>query len=418
MLNQADNETLTRVGPGTPMGALMRRYWIPALFSSTLDRPDGPPVRVKLLGERLVAFRDSLGRVGLVDERCPHRTASMFFGRNEQCGLRCVYHGWKFDIEGNCVDLPGEPEGSKVASRMRITAYPCIERGGLVWTYMGQPELKPDFPALEWADLPDSHRFVSRHIQQCNWLQGFEGGFDTSHLSFLHGGTVTVAVPSRYEVLPMEFGFVAGTGRGIGADETAWTASVMLMPFHKIIPTMPIGAHSWVPIDDETTMLYSVDFRADRPLSEDELAHARSGVDIHTQNIPGTDHAIANRDNDYLIDRALQASGASYTGMRGLGVQDCGIQESMGPIAERSLEHLVVGDTAIVKIRRLLLQSVRDLQAGKVPPGMDPDSYRVRSARFRTIGDEPFAAKVLENVSLSADHTLDSRAWAQIERAK
>jgi phthalate 4,5-dioxygenase oxygenase subunit len=403
MLSQKDNELLTRVGPGTPMGELMRRYWIPAAFSHQIEQPGSPPVRVKLLGERLVAFRDTQGRVGLIDERCPHRTASMYFGRNENCGLRCVYHGWLFDIEGNCIDLPSEPPGSTLMRKVKIKAYPCVERGGVVWTYMGPKELQPEFPDLEWTRLPASHRHLTRHIQECNWLQGFEGGFDTSHLSFLHSGTAdhTVsAVPSRYEVVGTDFGFICGTGRDLPNNEVSWTANVMLMPFHKIIGSTPAGAHVWVPMDDENTMLYSVDFVPNRPMTDEEMKRSKDYRGIHTENIPGTDRAIANKDNDYLIDRALQAGGASYTGMKGLGVQDCAIQESMGPIADRSIEHLGVSDTAIIKIRRILLQTLKDHAEGKPLPGLDPASWRVRSARFKTKADAPFAANMDAHVRL------------------
>jgi phthalate 4,5-dioxygenase oxygenase subunit len=403
MLSQKENDLLTRVGAGAPMGELMRRYWIPAAFSHQIEAPDGPPVRVKLLGEKLVAFRDTQGRVGLVDERCPHRTASMYFGRNEECGLRCVYHGWKFDINGDCTDLPSEPAGSTLQRKVKIKAYPCLERGGVVWTYMGPAELKPEFPDLEWTRIPASHRYVSRHVQECNWLQGFEGGFDTSHLSFLHGGTAdhTVSsVPSRYEVVGTNFGFIAGTGRDLPGGEVNWTANVMLMPFHKIIASQPAGAHVWVPMDDENTMLYSVDFHPARPLNEEELMRSKDYRGIHTQNIPGTDHAIANKSNDYLIDRALQAGGTSYTGMKGLGVQDCGIQESMGPIADRTIEHLGISDTAIIKIRRLMLQTLKDHADGKPLPGLDPQSWRVRSARFKTADGIPFADKMDAHVRI------------------
>ena len=319
MLSREDNELLTRVGTGTPMGDLMRRYWIPAAFSHQLAEPDSPPVRVRLLGEDLVAFRDTDGRVGLLDQNCPHRTASLFFGRNEECGLRCVYHGWKFDVDGNCVDLPSEPPGSTLQRKVRIKSYPCLERGGIVWTYMGPAALRPDFPDLEWARLPESHCYASRHIQECNWLQGLEGGFDSSHLAFLHGGTSKGSVtipPTRYEVVPTDFGFVAGAGREVADDQVFWTANVMLMPFHKIVASVPVGAHVWAPMDDESTMLYCVDFLPHRPLTEEDLAREKSWNGIHAENLAGTDKAIRNRDNDYLIDRALQASGDSYTGIK------------------------------------------------------------------------------------------------------
>jgi phthalate 4,5-dioxygenase oxygenase subunit len=410
MLSPRENDMLTRVGPGTPMGELMRRYWIPAAFSHQIAQPDCPPVRVRLMGENLVLFRDTGGRVGLVDERCPHRTASMFFGRNEEHGLRCVYHGLKFDVAGSCVDVPCLPQANEVQKRnilsqLKIKSYPCLERGDVVWTYMGQPAHKPEFPDLEWTGLPAAQRFATRHIQECNWLQGLEGGFDPTHLSFLHRGDAErnrSIVVTLYEVEPTDFGFVVGTGRDPGDGDIMWNVNVMLMPFHKIISSVPHAAHVWAPIDDESTMLYSVDFSPDRPLSEADLARSKAWRGIHTENIPGTDHAIRNRHNDYLIDRAQQASGASFTGMKGLGTQDCAIQESMGPIADRSAEHLLACDAAIVKIRRLLLQTLRDHAAGKALPGMRPESYRVRSTRYEAPRDAPFAAIMNERVRIAA----------------
>ena len=399
MLSPEDNELLTRVGPGTPMGELMRRYWIPAAFSPQIATPDAPPIRVRLMGENLVLFRDTQGRLGLLDERCPHRTASLFYGRNEQNGLRCVYHGLKFDVEGKCVDVPCVPNTTDIQmrtlqNRLAVKSYPCLERGGVVWTYMGPPELKPEFPDLEWTRIPEAQRYATRHIQECNWLQGLEGGFDAPHLTFLHGGDTEDSrriVPSFYEVMPTDFGFVVGTGRDTGVGNVLWNVNVMLMPFHKIISSVPHAAHVWAPIDDENTMLYSIDFHPHRALSEEDLARSKDGRGIHTENIPGTDHAVRNKSNDYLIDRALQASGQSYTGMKGFGTQDCAIQESMGPVADRSLEHLLLCDTAIMKIRRLLLETLRDHAAGKPLPGIDPASYRVRSMRCERPKGAPFA---------------------------
>jgi phthalate 4,5-dioxygenase len=410
MLSQEENEMLTRVGPGTSMGELMRRYWIPAAFSHQIAAPDCPPVRVRLLGENLVIFRDSGGRIGLIDERCPHRTASMYFGRNEEFGLRCAYHGLKFDVDGNCVDVPCVPQSSDVQKRnllsqLKIKAYPCLERGDVVWTFMGRPAHKPEFPDLEWTRVPEAQRFATRHVQECNWLQGLEGGFDATHLSFLHRGD---AEPNRrivatlYEVMPTDFGFVVGTGRDPGNGNILWNVNVMLMPFHKIISSVPHAAHVWAPIDDENTMLYSIDFHPDRPLSEADLARSKDGRGIHTENIAGTDHAIRNRRNDYLIDRAQQASGESYTGMKGLGTQDCAIQESMGPIADRTAEHLLACDAAIVKIRRLLLQTLKDHAAGNPLPGMRPESYRVRSTRYEAPRGAPFAPTMNARVRVDA----------------
>ena len=381
------------------MGTLMRRYWIPAAFSHQIQNPDDPPVRVRLLGENLVLFRDTQGRIGLLDERCPHRTASLFFGRNEESGLRCVYHGLKFDVEGNCVDLPCVPQmndaqKANVQNQLRVKAYPCLDRGDVVWTYLGPPEHKPEFPALEWTLVPSSQRYATRHIQECNWLQALEGGFDATHLTFLHGGESDPSrriVATHYDVIPTDFGFVVGTGRERVDGTILWNMNMMLSPFHKIISSIPHAAHVWAPIDDENTMLYSVDFHPSRPLTEEDLARSKTGLGIHTENIPGTDHAVRNRANDYLVDRELQASGESYTGMKGFGTQDCAIQESMGPIADRTAEHLLACDAAIVKIRRLLLQMLKDHATGKPLPGTNPASYRVRSGRFEAAKGVPFA---------------------------
>src|SRR3954471_14018232 len=171
MLSIEDNEVMCRVGPGTVMGNLMREYWIPAVRSDELPSPDCPPLRVKLLGEELIAFRTTSGAVGLMQNSCPHRGASMFFGRNEEEGLRCVYHGWKFDINGNCVDMPSEPAESNFKDKIRLKSYPCQERGGVVWAYMGPPERMPALPEQEWVILPENQRCVAKRLQECNYLQ-------------------------------------------------------------------------------------------------------------------------------------------------------------------------------------------------------------------------------------------------------
>ena len=186
MLSEADNQRLTQVGPGTPMGNLFRRYWIPCAMSEELPEPDCPPVRVRLLGEDLIAFRDSEGKVGLVSAYCPHRRAPMFFGRNEECGLRCVYHGWKFDRSGACVDMPSEPPDSLFKTKVHITAYPTHEAGGIVWAYLGPPELRPAPPDYEFCRVPSEQLLMSKHLQRCNWVQALEGGLDSVHATILH----------------------------------------------------------------------------------------------------------------------------------------------------------------------------------------------------------------------------------------
>ncbi|MFM9969664.1 MAG: Rieske 2Fe-2S domain-containing protein [Burkholderiales bacterium] len=413
MLTREENDSLTQTGPGTPMGILMRRYWIPVVFSDQIAAPDSPPVRVKVLSERLVAFRNSEGKVGLVDERCPHRNASMFFGRNEEHGLRCVYHGWKFDLEGNCVDMPSEPPESNFKRKVKIEAYPCFERGGLVWAFMGPPHLKPVFPEIEWTNVPASHRYQSRHIQECNWLQGFEGGFDASHLSFLHRGDTaggTRPLSQYYQPVPTGFGMLFGSGSDAPGGGARWSVEAMLMPFHKLIamqPGRPRGAHMWVPIDDENCMIYSIEFRTERALSEADLDRSLAYRYIHAENIPGSDRCIRNKDNDYLVDRTLQKSGASYTGFTGFGIQDCGIQESMGAITDRTREHLGTSDIHLIQLRRYLLRALRTMQASGDVPGIDPASYRVRSSIVQLpVGagfDEAVASLVRAEVAPAAN---------------
>src|SRR5437870_8249162 len=221
MLGPEDNALLTQTGPGTPTGGLMRRYWVPFLLSSELPEPDCPPVRVTLLGEQLVAYRDTNGCVGLLDHHCAHRGASLFFGRNEECGLRCVYHGWKYDLEGRCVDMPNEPPESNFKDKVRLKAYPCRERGGMVWTYMGPPELMPGLPEFEFLMVPDSHRYVSKRLQECNWLQALEGGLDSSHIAFLHRGNYSDDLGEIYYgdpapkffVVPADYGLLIAARR-------------------------------------------------------------------------------------------------------------------------------------------------------------------------------------------------------------
>ena len=389
MLSREENELLTRTGRGTAMGDLMRRYWIPALLSPQLAQPDCTPVRVKLLGEDLVAFRDSTGRIGLLEEHCAHRGASLFFGRNEECGLRCVYHGWKYDVDGRCVDMPSEPPESNFKHKIKLTAYPCRERGGVIWTYLGPSELQPGLPDMDWALVPECNRFISRRRQECNWLQAMEGGIDSIHVPFLHRGAAkTTFDPHMFpktEVAPTDYGFMIAHRHDEG-DLTQWNVKHWLMPFYKLVSQIkagdPVGGHAWVPIDDENCLTYSFEWHPDRPFTEKELESCRSWGWIHAENQPGSDRTVLNRTNEYLIDRELQRSGKSYTGIKGIGMQDTAIQESMGPIQDRTREHLGTGDIAIITVRNHLLQVLRDHKKEATPPSLDPVIYRVRSQRF------------------------------------
>ncbi|HLG74356.1 MAG TPA: Rieske 2Fe-2S domain-containing protein [Chloroflexota bacterium] len=394
MLTKEDNELVTRIGPGTPMGDAMRRYWMPALLSEELPEPDCPPVRVGLLGEKLVAFRDSNGRVGLLGQHCPHRGASLFFGRNEECGLRCVYHGWKFDVSGQCVDTPNEPPESNFKHKIQATAYPCVERGGVIWTYMGPPAKQPPLPNLEWMALPKGHSFVSKTYEECNYLQGIEGGIDTSHSSFLHRRVVqgkayerTEAMRQRstapkLEVLNTDYGFTYAGIRPLPDDQNYVRVYHFVMPFQQVrafegyFPNRPtVQGHMWVPIDDEHTWIYNwLYVRDGSELLDDEiLTEERETGRSHEQMLPGY-RLKASRENDYFIDREAQRQGMSFTGIPGINTQDVAVQESMGPIYDRSQEHLGTSDMAIIAARKLLLQAARDVQAGRDPLGWDGGS--------------------------------------------
>lgn len=413
-MRREENEFLTRTGPGTPIGELFRRYWIPALLADDLAGPDCAPVRVRLLGEDLVAFRDTSDRIALIDQQCPHRGASLFFGRNEEGGLRCVYHGWKFDVEGRCVEMPSEPSDSHFKDKIRVKCYPARDLGGVIWTYMGPPNLMPSLPELEWAVVPDSHRYLSRRLQECNYLQAMEGGIDSSHVSSLHSDAALVSEKTKasvlrgkgigrelvrgdtapkFEVTETKYGLLIAARRDADDDNYYWRITQWLMPWYTMIPPYgesPLRGHAWVPINDEISWVYNVSWHPTRPLTREEIAEMRAGGGIHTEMIPGTNQAKQNKANDYLIDRELQKSGISYTGIKGIAVQDIAVQESMGPIYDRTKEHLGTSDTAIIAERRLLMNAARGLEQGSTPPGVDPASQRVRAVSLILRREVPF----------------------------
>lgn len=392
------NQLLTRTGPGTPMGDLFRRYWLPALLASELPEPDCAPVRVRLLSERLIAFRDSSGKLGLIDEFCAHRGVSLWFGRNEENGLRCPYHGWKYDVQGQCVDVPSEPAESGYCSRIKLKAYPLEERGGVLWTYMGPPEHRPDLPAYEWASVPAAHRHVSKRIQQCNYLQAMEGGLDSFHSTFLHRMSVgddpllkrdpTSAALLKADphpvFVPLESpgGLYIATRRNAGEDRYYWRVTQWLMPCFNLFPPYegnPYGGHAWVPIDDENTWTFSIDYHPDRPLTPEENAAMDAGKGIHVRTVPGSFVPVANRANDFLMDRRAQKERRTFCGVTGIGEQDAAVQESMGAIQDRTRENLVGTDNGIILTRQRLAKAVAAVQNGLEPPGRDRASQRVRA---------------------------------------
>lgn len=403
MATLEQNKTLTQTGPNTRMGNLFRRYWIPALMSDEIPVPDSPPVRVKLLSEELIAFRDTDGKIGLIDRFCAHRRVSLWFGRNEESGIRCPYHGWKFNVSGQCVDIPSEPSDSTLCKKIKLTSYPCVERGGVVWTYMGPLEHQPPFPEFEWTLVPESHRYVNRRLGECNYLQALEGGIDSSHVSSLHGGEllpggVLSKMPqdkdgrganylndprAKFEVAESPTGLQIGAKRQAATGQSYWRITQWVMPWYTMIPPhdgSALNGHAWVPIDDENCYAWNMTHHPTRPLTAQELDAMKSGGGIYAELIPGTFRTAANKDNDYLIDREAQKTGRYYSGVKGIAMQDASLQESMGTIVDRSKERLASTDLAIVQARRRLLDAAQEVENGGVPPALDPKTYHVRSA--------------------------------------
>lgn len=404
MLTQQENELLTRTGTGTAMGQLMRRYWIPAALSSELAEPDCAPVRVKLLGEKLVAFRDSGGRIGLVNEFCAHRCASLFLGRNEEGGLRCVYHGWKYDVEGNCIETPTEAPGSNFKEKVRLKAYPTLEMGGLVWAYMGPPEKMPVPPKFEWTQVAETHRHVSKMWQECNWLQALEGAIDTAHASFLHRAlTPNTTRPGlkgyweqsqtpTLEVELTDYGYIYAAIRPLAEEKNYVRTYQYVMPFHQFFPSQiahsgtaakfkkpMVRGHMFVPMDDENCMVYNWTYTfGESPLAEEEQRELDHHIGSSSAERLDDYRKTRNKDNDWLVDRRVQKT-ETYTGIEGINTQDHAIQESMGPIVDRTQEHLGSTDKAVVAARLLLLQAAKTLSDDSNPPGTGSSYFKIRA---------------------------------------
>lgn len=416
MLRADANETLSRVGRGTPMGELFRRFWLPAVLTSEVEQPDCPPVRLRILGEDLVAFRDTRGRLGVVQAHCPHRLAPLFFGRNEDCGLRCAYHGWKFDVDGTCLETPNVPPGAPdIRGNVGLTAYPVHENAGVAWVYMGPEKLRPSFPALEYANVPADHAFAARWLQRTNWSQGLEGEIDSSHISWLHkdfdknttkqastGAQLTEDAAPHIELRQTDYGFVYGARRD-HEGRYLWRVTQFILPMFSLIPRGPGefaqgGGRAWVPIDDNHTTVFTFGYRVDHRIDQEELdSYYRSGALFPPRVEPGryvlpdggvidTWLPIATKENDYLLDRELQRT-ANFTGIWGVHDQDRALAENsrgLGGadpgIADRSQEHLVSSDRAVVAARRMLVNLTDALRKGVEPAIVsDPRAFGVRA---------------------------------------
>ncbi|MFT5449168.1 MAG: phthalate 4,5-dioxygenase oxygenase subunit [Gammaproteobacteria bacterium] len=424
---------LTRVGPGTAMGALMRCYWIPACKSSELEC-DGPPLRLMLLGEKLIGFRDSSGRVGVMDHRCPHRCASLFLGRNEKDGIRCVYHGWKFDVRGQCVDMPNVKPQQDFKHKVRAKAYQTTERAGVVWVYMGENEAPP-LPAFEILDVPEDEINVSFVHRDCNYLQAIEGEIDTSHFGFLHAGhvdpddlshdePVLQNVADRapeYDVGDTPWGTSYGGYRASGEGRTYWRFGNFLFPFWTQAPNGEFRSHmharAWVPLDDGNTMFVFLWWKQAKaanslPLPAYKDGTAIGGVGRSNTLVPNTTDWLgrwrlaANESNDWGIDREAQRTNNIFTGIDGVHLQDQAITESMGPITDFEFEHLAPSDKMITRTRRRLLRAARALRdEGTPPPGCeDAGVYRGARSGYLFSGGESRWQEVYEKQFAQAVH--------------
>jgi len=396
MTSLQDSEILTRVGPGTPMGNLMRHYWLPALKSSELVA-DGDPVRFLLLGEKLIAFRDSAGRVGVMDHRCPHRCASLFLGRNEEGGIRCVYHGWKYDVDGNCIDQANLPERQQFKDRIRAKAYRAAERNGIVYVYMGNAAETPALPEIAATHIPEDKADIFFMVRRCNWLQAMEGDIDTSHLNFLHFGSLgssdfAPTDPNRFGAIHRDPEYMAettelctiyGAYRPADNNQTYWRIAHFLFPCWTLAPFIPFEhyriARAWVPLDDTHTMFVMIG-------PKEGAGSSRQTIPLlpNTTDWLGRFRSVQNAENDYLIDRELQRK-TSFTGIDCIHVQDQAVTESMGEITDHAFENLAASDRMIAITRRRLLLAAKALaEENAAPPGAaTPEAYgRVGAGYF------------------------------------
>ena len=437
-----DSIDLTRVGPGTVMGNFMRQYWIPAAKSSELQR-DGAPMRLMLLGEKLIAFRDTQGRVGVMDHRCPHRCASLFLGRNEEDGIRCIYHGWKFDVEGNCVDMPSVPAGHDFKDKVKARAFKVAERNGLIWVYMGERKQAPPLPMVEATLLDESEVAISFMQRNCNWMQALEGDIDTSHFGFLHVGhldpdnvpaghplehTASERAP-EYHVRDTPWGTNYGAYRTVRPQTTYWRFANYMLPFWTQTPQgefpRNIQARAWVPLDDTHTMMIFWKQKnglagTNTPLKDGKsLGGTRPAPDWQPVSTDwlGRYRTVAVEANDWLIDREAQRSNRIYSGIDHVALQDQAVTESMGGITDHGFEHLGPGDLMIARTRRRALQAARAFAGGAPAPLVDqPEVYMgARSGFFELPSSVPWQ-EAYESQMKTAERA--PRASAEMASAK
>ena len=421
-----DVMTLTRVGPGTPMGNLLRRYWIPALMSEQLSEPGGAPTRVRLLGENLVAFRSPDGRIGLVEENCPHRGASLAYGRNELGGLRCLYHGWKINADGAVVETPAEPPESTFAKRICHTAYKVREAGGIVWTYMGSRDKEPVFPRFPWLNLKPPHLLIAKIYQDCNYLQGLEGDIDPAHPNYLHkdltiddnaswrGAGWNSIHSLMYDGVPEIFCEETPYSMRVAAVRRTPDASFKYVrifescaPFYSFVAAGPHESRlfkAWHPIDDERCYTFYIHFDPNRPIDA-EAAYRNWG---HRTAPPSYKTPFNNANMHQQSRRAMMHNNS---GIEGAAIQDIAMQESMGPIYDRSKEHLGISDKAVIFYRRLMLRLIRDNEEGRPLPAQDANlNFDLRGVSCDVPADRPWQEALKWQEEYERAHPLVSAA--------
>lgn len=410
MITAEENQQLCRVGRGTLMGEFFRQFWVPVCLSSEL-KADGDPVRLMILGEKLIAFRDSEGRVGVLDHRCPHRCASLFFGRNELGGIRCAYHGWKFDVTGKCLDQPNLEDKNKYPAGTPAIAYRTAESGGMVFAYFGErQDNPPGLPELEAIMGDADDRNIALTHRDCNYMQALEGDIDTSHLGFLHVGgvdgdkldlsdpevfTVKNKAP-KINVTVTNFGTMYSAQRDAYEGQEHQRYACYIYPFWVTYPgggglEKSRTANAWVPIDDTSTMIFNIDLNRASGGGKKGLKY-KDGTPVGglarpleylptTTDWKGRWRPVKDASNDYGIDREWQRSGDSYTGIVGVPLQDQAIQESMGHIVDREMEHLAASDRMVILTRRIMLDAALDWRDHKkLPDFVDHPEY-ARNAR-------------------------------------
>jgi len=420
MLSAADNELLTRTGPATPMGAYFRHFWQPVALSAQVAERDAVPIHVTVMNQTWLCFRDSNGRVGLVSPRCPHRGADLVWGRNEECGLRCAYHGWKFDVDGKAVDLPNVEPDSALYRNVKLKAHPTREFGDIVWAWLGPGEPPAGVPELEFGLVPATHRFVTKKLQQCNWAQTMEGALDTAHFSFLHMPAPSVRsndnpdAPAderrlrwirddprpKFQIVPHDCGFIIGASRAADDEDLYWRTSQFMLPAHATTPSTLPGetyfGYTFVPITDEDCWIYTYAWNPARPLTNAEREKFATGhgviAEVDKDYVP-----LRNKANGYLRD-IEDMRHRSFTGVKGVAEQDAMVQESQGAIVDRSQEILTPTDMAVVRFRSSLLEGARALRDHGIAPASaaTPAAYTLRSGSWIAPASTPFSEVMMQ----------------------